>query len=119
MSFDPNSDNDIEDFITEVKALQNLLNLPNKLVVTTLTEKFPSHRLHFINVKTMTCTTCLEQCFLKTVTASAANLCSTHQAVGTKFSFQNGKSLKNRKGITFDQNKLIKNAMERLIPLKD
>ena len=53
MSFNPYSDNDIEDFITEVKALQSLLNLLNKLVVTTLKEKFPSHWLHFINVDTV------------------------------------------------------------------
>ena len=53
MSFDPNLDNDIEDFIKEVKALQSLLSLLNKLVVTTLKEKFPSNQLHSINLDTV------------------------------------------------------------------
>ena len=44
-NFDPSSDLDIEEFISEVKSLQTLLDLPNQLVVTTLKEKFPSHRL--------------------------------------------------------------------------
>ena len=115
MSFNPYSDNDIEDFIMEVKALQSLLNLLNKLVVTTLKEKFPSHWLHFINVDTVVdMYDMLRAMFLKNrVTVSTANPFST-QAVGTKFSFQNGKSPKNRKGVTFDQSKLVKNAMERL-----
>ena len=104
MSFNPNSDNDIEDFITEVKTLQSLLNLPNKLVVTTL------------NVETVVeMYDMLRAMFPKNrVTASATNPFSMHHAVGTKFSFQNGKSPKNRKGVTFDQSKLVKNAMERL-----
>ena len=53
LSFDPNSDADIEEFISEVKSLQTLLDLPNWLVVTTLKEKFPSHRVHFLNVNTV------------------------------------------------------------------
>ena len=85
MSFYPNLDNDIKDFITEVKALQNLLNLLNKLVVTTLKEKFPSHWLNFINMDTVVdMYNMLRAMFPKNrVTASAANPFSTHQAVGT------------------------------------
>ena len=46
MLFDRNFDNDIEDFIMEVKTLQNLLSLPNKLLVTTLKEKFTQVTFH-------------------------------------------------------------------------
>ena len=60
ISHDLNSDVDIEEFISEIKSLKNLLGLPDHLVVTTLKEKFPTHRLHFINVDTypLACMTC-------------------------------------------------------------
>ena len=85
-------------------------------MVTTSKEKFPSHRLHFINVQTTTeMYEMLRAMFPKNrVTPSSANPFSTHQAIGMKFSFQNRKSPKQQKGVTFDQSKLVENAMEKL-----
>ena len=50
LRFDPSSDSDIEDFLTDVKALKNLLNFPDSAVLASLKNLFPQHRLYLIQV---------------------------------------------------------------------
>ena len=50
LHFDPASDTDIDDIITQVKTLARLLNFPDEVVLATLKNMFPQHRLHFFNV---------------------------------------------------------------------
>ena len=41
---------DIDDVISQVKTLARLLNFPDPVVLATLKNMFPQHRLHFFNV---------------------------------------------------------------------
>ena len=50
LHFDPASDADIDDVISQVKTLARLLNFPDAVVLATLKNMFPQHRLHFFNV---------------------------------------------------------------------
>ena len=51
LRFDPASDADIEDLITDVKALQRLMRLPDSAVLATLKNLFPRQRLHFFQIR--------------------------------------------------------------------
>ena len=50
LHFDPASDADIDDLITEVRTLARLLNFPDPVVLATLKNMFPQQRMHFFNV---------------------------------------------------------------------
>ena len=50
LSFDPASDQEIDDLIHDVRTLVELLHFPEDVVLATLKNKFPQQRMHFFNV---------------------------------------------------------------------
>ena len=116
--YDPNSDADIEEFISEIKTLKNLLGLPDCLVVTTLKEKFPTHRLHFINIdKLVGMYDMLRAMFLKNRTNSSypsfSKPFASHQAV-TGYTFQNKTPTKNKQSVSFHSNQMVEKVVNQL-----
>ena len=59
LHFDPASDADIDDVISQVKTLARLLNFPDPVVLAMLKNMFPHHRLHFFNVNDLPTMYCM------------------------------------------------------------
>ena len=119
MSFDPNSNSDIEEFITEVKSLQSVLGLPDRLIVTTLKEKFLTHRLHFIIVQLpKEMFEMLRAMFPKnqTVIQNLSNPFSLHQAESVSFNYHDKQraSKTPKKNVSFDKDNLVEAAVQKL-----